>query len=349
MKASLLGCFLWISVSVHAQLTDIRHINFHRADSVADAYFGEPVTDLPALSQKLTRPFIRDEEKFRAIYKWVCNNIEFDYEVFRINREKRDKYDTPEALQAWNKKLTPVVFRNLILEKKTVCTGYAWLVQQLSVYSNITCVIVDGYGRNATANIRANGKPNHSWNVVKLNNKWYVCDPTWASGAYDADREMFIKKYDDSYFLTDPKVFIRNHFPVDSRWTLLEPEDSEFENGDLKRVANSTSPTLKEFLNGPLVYSSAYRHNITSLYPETFDISVSRNEAVNFRFGSDQVIEQIELAVHGPKKIEIVESKFSKNDEGLYCLNHSFTKKGRYIVHMKVNKSYAFTYTITVR
>lgn len=338
LKVCLFVCFVLVSVSLYAQLADFQYTDFYSADSVADANFGAGIMDLAALSDKLTRPLTREEEKFRAIYKWVCNNIEFDYEVFRINREKRDKFDTPEALKAWNKKLTPVVFRHLVEEKKTVCTGYAWLVQQLAQYAGIRCIIVDGYGRNASANVRKGGKPNHSWNAVKLNNNWYLCDPTWASGAYDADREMFVKKYDDSYFLADPKVFVRNHYPVDTQWTLLETPDSK-----------PKHPTLNEFLNGPLIYSSVYRHNITQLYPATFDIDATKSEAVNFRFASDQPMEQVELSVHGPDDIQSYRPELVKDRDGLYSLKHTFGKRGRHIVHVLLNNSYAFTYTVTVK
>jgi hypothetical protein len=348
MKVCLFFSLVLVSVSLHAQLTDFPQTDFRVADSVADANFGAPVTDLPALSDKLTHSFTREEEKFRALYKWVCNNIEFDYEVFRINREKRDKFDSPEELTAWNKKLTPIFFRHLIEEKKTVCTGYAWLLQQLAHHAGISCMIVDGYGRNATANIRKSGKPNHSWNAVKLNNKWYLCDATWASGAYDADREVFVKNYDDSYFLADPKVFVRNHYPVEAQWTLLALRQAQ-DSAVTTRVSNSEHPTLNEFLNGPLIYSSAYRHNITQLYPTTFDLRVAKNEVVNFRFASDQAMEKIELSVYRNEEVESYRPEFVKNPEGLYSLDHTFTEKGRHIVHVLLNKSYAFTYTVTVK
>jgi hypothetical protein len=345
MKVCLFVCFVLVSASLHAQLADFRHRNFHRADSIADVHFGAPVTDLAALSGNLTHSLLQEEEKFRAIYKWVCNNIEFDYEVFRINREKRDKFDTPEALKVWNKKLTPVVFRHLVEEKKTVCTGYAWLVQQLAQHAGISCRIVDGYGRNATVNVRKGGKPNHSWNAVKLNNKWYLCDPTWASGAYDADREVFVKKYDDSYFLADPKVFVRNHYPLETQWTLLGNEHSKPE---ATGERSGGIPTLQEFLNGPMIYSSSYRQNITQLYPSTFDIAATKNEPVNFRFASDRVMEQVALSIHRKDHVRSYQPELVINPDGLYSVDHTFTEKGRHIVHVLLNNSYAFTYAVTV-
>lgn len=343
-KVCLFFFFVLVSVSLHAQLTDFRHKNFYQADSVADAHFGASVTDLATLSDNLTHSLSTEEEKFRALYKWVCNNIEFDYATFRINREKRDRFDAPEELQAWNKKLTPIVFRNLILEKKTVCTGYAWLVQQLAQHAGILCVIVDGYGRNATVNVRTSGKPNHSWNAVKLNNKWYLCDPTWASGAYDADREMFIKKYDDLYFLADPSVFIRNHYPVDEQWTLLNTESKPEPQNSTPEVS-----TLQQFLNGPIIYSSAYQHGITQLYPASFDITTPRNESVTFRFASANDIHSIELSVHRDNNVKSYEPEFTKSSDGFYSFDHTFPNKGRHIVHVLTNKHNAYTYAVMVK
>lgn len=346
MKTPLLVyLFVLVSASLHAQLADFRNSNFHRADSVADVYFGEPVTDLPELSRKLTATLSSDDEKFRALYKWVCNNIEFDYELFRINREKRDKFDSPEALHAWNKKLTPVVYQHLIQERKTVCTGYAWLVQQLAQHAGITCFIVDGYGRNATVNVRKSGKANHSWNAVMLNGKWYLCDPTWASGSYDPDRDVFVKHYDDSYFLADPKVFIRNHYPLDAQWTLLQDQHSIPE----VTASDPALPTFQQFLNGPLIYASAYQNHVTNLFPETLDIEALRNEPVHFRFTSDRVMDRIELSVNGPDNPKIIKPEFLRNEAGMYSLSHAFTQKGRHIVHVMLNSSYAFTYSVTVR
>lgn len=326
-----------VSVSLHAQLADFRHVRFDRADSVADANFDESLYNLPELSRKLTQSLKTEEEKFRSIFKWVCGNIAFDFELFRLNRDKRNKYDSREALTDWNKKALPMVYRNLIEHKRTLCTGYAWLVQELARHAGIACVIVDGYGRNASINIRKADKANHSWNAVKLNGKWYLCDPTWASGVHDREGE-FIRKYDDAYFLTNPSVFIRNHYPLDPRWTLLETEGSK-----------SITPTLEEFLNAPLIYSNAYKHGITRLYPATFDIVTEKNEPVNFRFESNASIQCVELLVSKDQHSNSYEPEYRKDSEGLYSFNHTFSEKGRHILHVRLNDSYSFTYTVIVK
>lgn len=341
MKVTVfIGLFL-VSASLHAQLADFVHTDFRKADSVASAHFGEGVTDLADLSDKLTRSLKTNPEKFRAVYQWVCANIEFDYELFRLNRDKRDRYDSPEALMDWNKKFTPLVFQHLVLEKKTVCTGYAWLIQQLAMHASIPCVIVNGYGRTAKAGNMISGKPNHSWNAVELNGKWYLCDATWSSGAYDTDREVYVRNLDLSYFLADPTVFIRNHYPVERKWMLLESRDSKPEvRGD---------PTLNEFMNGPLVYSSAYKHNITRLSPETFELRAAKGDTLHFSFMSDATIQKIELAVHTDGKVHSFHPETIKDSAGRYTVDHAFADKGRHIVHVLLDSSYAFTYAVKVK
>lgn len=369
MKIFVILGLMLISVSLHAQLADFRHVRFNKADSIASENFNASLLDIPALSTRLTRSLTTEEEKFRAIFKWVCSNIEFDMELFRLNQNKRNKSGSDEALLAWNKKIMPVVYRNLVVDKKTVCTGYAWLLQELARHAGIVCVIVDGYGRHATANIRRADKANHSWNAVKLNGKWYLCDPTWASGVYDRDGD-FIRQYDNAYFLADPKVFVRNHYPLDQRWTLLEGGGSKMEvkNSTLAASSNvehnsasiallentdqsvtESRPSLAEFLNGPLIYSSAYRYNLTQLYPATFDITTTKDEPVGFKFASTQPLDQLELSLNKDQKVISAHPEFSVNADGLYSFSHTFSEKGRHVLHVRVNGSYVFTYAVTVK
>jgi hypothetical protein len=136
---------------------------------------------------------------------------------------------------------------------------------------------------------------------------------------------------------------VRNHYPVDASWTLLEGSKSETQHSN-----RENQPTLNEFLNGPLIYSSAYHHTLTDLHPATFDVHAKKNEAINFRFASDN-INQVELSIHRYDQVASYQPEFVKNPDGLYTLNHTFTKKGRHIVHVLLNNSYAFTYAITVQ
>jgi transglutaminase/protease-like cytokinesis protein 3 len=207
--------FLLLTIEyAYAQNRDFSAINFHRADSIADAYNEYPLTDAMMLSRKLTSRLHSDVEKFRAIYKWICNNIEFDYALYLENKLKRYRLKG-EDFTHWNDDFNQRWLRTLIDQRRTICTGYAFLLRELCAYAGIKCVIVDGYGRTKSKH------PNHSWNAVQLNNKWYLCDVTWASGYMNMDSLTYKKDYNEKYFLPDPVKFANTHKPLDNAWSLL--------------------------------------------------------------------------------------------------------------------------------
>lgn len=121
---------------------------------------------------------------------------------------------------------------------------------------------------------------------------------------------------------------------------LLEAQDS--------RPEVRADPTFNEFINGPLVYSGAYQHNISGLSPETFDLRALKGDTIRFSFMSDLEIENIELSVHRGDQVKAFRSAAVKDSAGRYTVDHSFIDKGRHIVHVMLDNSYAFTYTIKV-
>lgn len=110
---------LFLSFNTWAQAEDFKHVNFDRADNLAALHKGESLQNLPLLSYNLTHSLKTDVEKFRAIYLWVCQNIESDYEYFTRNKRKRKKLQGDSlGLAEWNREFSTKVFQRL-LEKKT--------------------------------------------------------------------------------------------------------------------------------------------------------------------------------------------------------------------------------------
>jgi transglutaminase/protease-like cytokinesis protein 3 len=326
---------LLISASLPAQLADFDNVDFEKADSVAALYPHHSLKNLNALANKLTTQFSKQEEKFRAIYTWVCLNIKNDYPLYITIKHKREKLNgKPTELREWNKKISKQVFDKLLRDHKTICTGYAYLIRELALHAGLSCKIIDGYGRTSQSNIGGKGTANHSWNVVQLNGKWYLCDATWSSGSIDNQAGVFVKKFDESYFLADPSLFIRNHYPLDTAWALLRDKS-----------------TLQEFLSRPLVYSGIYQYEIDQLFPETFDISATKGEVVSFgfRMSSDRIIGKVELKVNDLISSSSFFPSARKDSCGLYSIDHIFTTKGKYVVHILVDFNYLVSYTVTVR
>lgn len=315
----IVGLLLNLTCTCFAQLS-----TFVKADSVADLYRGHSLKDLRSLSQKLTVNLSTEEEKFRSIYKWVCSNIATDIELVDLHRVKRKEL-SGKALDKWNQEINTRMVNLLADERKTLCTGYAWLVRGLSKHSGIRCEIINGYGRRMGSNVGGTGFLNHSWNAVLLNNKWYVCDPAWSAGFVDGPTGTFKFQFEDAYFLADPEVFIRNHYPVDTTWSFV------------KEV-----PSLEEFLNGPVIFPGALKYKIQPMSPATITTEITKGEVLSFTFESE----------HNGRFVFVMGRKmvgpFMKNDRQ-YTYKHQFRRRGRFSIFLLMDNQLFVGYEVIVR
>jgi transglutaminase/protease-like cytokinesis protein 3 len=215
MKTSvmIMAILLVSGLSIHAQVSDFAGTDFSKADSVAELYVAHSLKDLKGLADKLTAPLCTEQEKFRAIFKWVCNNIEVDYALVVINKRKRTQLSGPR-LDRWNERFNATVFRTLLHKNKTICTGYAYLIRELAYHAGLSCSIMNGSARPGGIGTTGSLIVNHSWNLILLNGKWYYCDATWASGIFNRTTNQFVKRFNDKYFLTEPSLFSQEHQKV---------------------------------------------------------------------------------------------------------------------------------------
>ena len=140
-----------------------------------------------------------DKEKVYLIYKWVAENIEYDYENYKNNQPV--EYEPAQVLT----------------NKKTVCSGYARLFTKL-----LTCL---NYPEEKIKNIIRHSKglgydiekeitddnSDHEWNAVKIEDNWCLIDATWGAGSIVND--AFQKSYTEYYLCTPPTQFVRSHLP----------------------------------------------------------------------------------------------------------------------------------------
>lgn len=328
--------FIFISVFFlnisNAQIADFKNIDFTKADNIAKLNKGENLHNLPLLSYKLTSKLTTKVEKFRAIYTWVCTNINGDIrQTDKVSHFRKKLKNDSIALIKWNNEYKKKAFKKLLKHHKTMCTGYAYLIKELAFLADIECKIIDGYGRTVNSNIDTLETPNHSWNAVKLNNKWYLCDATWSSGYVDGN-SVFIKDYNDGYFLTAPVLFAKNHYPLQQKWLL------------------NTETTKTTFTDAPLVYGEAFKYKISTLIPTKMNVQVQKNEAVAFKFKALKNIPLNKVALviflgSNERKLSIYNLK---NENGMITFKNKFKWKGFYDVHLKIGDDIVATYSIKV-
>ncbi len=160
--------------------------------------------NLKYIHQQLVLDLSTDEEKVRAFYVWITDNISYDYPLSRSKWAKDRLFKQPlkKRLQRSLKK------------RSAICGGYAELFREFCRLSNIEAEVVAGYSKTSKGHISKQKKPDHGWNKVKINGQWQLIDATWGSGSVTKNGK-FIKDFDEHYFLTPPKKFYHNHFPAE--------------------------------------------------------------------------------------------------------------------------------------
>jgi hypothetical protein len=192
-----------------------------------------------SLAARLTTGYATDREKVRAIFRWVADNIAYDMEHFdRAARQARFRAAKPDTTFD-SRSLNDRIAYSVLKKRKAVCDGYARLFQSLCESSGLCSVIITGYARSEGDHLNTPFVANHSWNAVYLDSTWHLLDATWASGYVYANSEEFIPNFDETYFLTPPADFIRNHYPEDLEWTLLPdpPAPVEFDRAPYRPAA----------------------------------------------------------------------------------------------------------------
>jgi transglutaminase/protease-like cytokinesis protein 3 len=153
-----------------------------------------------AISNYINSNFKTDNDKIRAVFYWTASNISYDVE----NRFTSNSRETSE-----NK------IKNILKTRKGVCSDYTEIFNDLANKVGIKAVIVSGY----TKQNGAIDTISHAWCAAKINNKWYLFDPTWGSGYVNNGR--FFKKLNNYYFKAEPSKLISSHIPFDYLWQFL--------------------------------------------------------------------------------------------------------------------------------
>jgi hypothetical protein len=203
-----------------------------------------------SLSKILTAPYSTEIEKVRAIFSWVAQHITYNTYVIscqRKNGSARYTTEPEDTSMQWKSAIEMTAIK--VLKKRTaVCDGYAKLFKTLCDYAGLRCEIISGYARGYLQNDRR-FRSNHSWNAVMIDHVWHLLDVTWASG-YFTYSDQYVQRMDDNYFLTSPEQFIRDHYPEDLYWTLMD-----------------NPPSIPEFRKMPFHCKSFVKYSIGAFTP----------------------------------------------------------------------------------
>ena len=205
------------------------------------------------LALKLTQNLTTDEQKARAIYRWITANIAYDCKAYHNrNRATEDS-------------------QKILKRRKAICGGYSELFKTLCNHADIDCKVIVGYSRTDLKKIgKRIKKPEHAWNAVWFNDQWHLVDVTWGSGETDERVRFFKRRFKSSWFLSPSDLFLRSHYPSEEQWKLTY---SDFDKED--------------FEAGPIVRLTPPSVNISDFEPQTGTIFLQHNTTIQFKFQFD--------------------------------------------------------------
>lgn len=163
--------------------------------------------DYSNLAKSITSSCETDYQKIKAIYQWICDNIEYDTD-YKI-------YHADECYEA----------------KKGVCQAYCELFYYIAKAVNIKTEIITGKTKDFNGEIPTNG---HAWLFAYTRkNHGILLDPTWGAGT--VDKGVFHRNRNIwEWFNVEPEFMVLSHLPKNESYQLLDDPVSSPEFLDLQ-------------------------------------------------------------------------------------------------------------------
>ncbi|MDP4239232.1 MAG: transglutaminase domain-containing protein [Bacteroidota bacterium] len=182
------------------------------------------------IAHYLTRNLTLPSEKARAIYYWIAHAIRYDITKMNINNTYTNFQE-----------LVDDVLKN----RKGVCANYAALFQACCQSVGVQSYVIDGYTRQNNKVLFIG----HSWNAVKIDNRFYNIDATWAAGFLNGKK--YTQQFRDDFFMVPAAEFSRTHMPFDPVWQFLSNPitPKEFDKGDFSGLNKDSGFNYSDSIN----------------------------------------------------------------------------------------------------
>jgi len=115
-----------------------------------------------------------DIEIERALYNWVCVNMEYDWD-----HQDPSAVMDPDSANPYGG----------LVNGKGICLGFATTFQLLMDMAGVECITVVGAAFRSTEN--------HAWNMVRLDGTWTCVDSTWDEASMFPQQWMYFNVSSD--------------------------------------------------------------------------------------------------------------------------------------------------------
>ncbi|KAL5242945.1 hypothetical protein ACI65C_010355 [Semiaphis heraclei] len=188
-------------------------LEFAHIDQIAISVAQEEQKTFTDLVRMLVGKCGSDIEKARTIFRWITvQNLN------TMNSDDNLRGDTPMGLLRGIKHGTE---------------SYHALFKRLCSYAGLHCVVIRGHSKSAGYQPGVHfedSRIQNSWTAVYVAGAWRFVQCHWGARRLANAKEVGTKgkfeslryEYDDHYFLTDPREFIYEFFPLQPEWQLLK-------------------------------------------------------------------------------------------------------------------------------
>ena len=280
----------------------------------AEGHMDESHYNYSSIANSITAGSDSDYKKIRAIYNWICDNIEYDtsFSIYTAD----DCYKT----------------------KKGVCQAYCELFYQLAKAVGINTEIVRGLAKDKQGKVN-----NHAWiKAYTEDNTGMLLDPTWGAGSVDNGR--FIRSNNCwMWFDVSPEWMIFRHFPEEETNQLL---DNPLSMEEFVNLTPANDLWVEYGLNVHEIFDKARRKelNLPTFYNggegdfEILDIPMCSylrlGETYTFRI---RIKSQKYFAIFNNAELADM-NKWEDEGRGVYSINY-LVQKGDYLSFCLKNSS----------
>lgn len=263
--------------------------------------------DATTIADELAYEYDSDEEKVRAIFVWITDNIEYSYDVYLAQKddksERRIKAKTDEEYAELLLEQREEDLKTCLKKRGGVESDFSFLFMQMCKAVNIEAGEIEGYLRKSERRIGTMPRrPDHVWNWAIIDGEKQLFDVFLASGSFDKKEKLFTKEFDGGYFMPKPRVMVLDHYPADSTLLMIEPLISQ-----------------QEFADQPFKLKEYSESKIVEFFPKNGLIPTDATEIeFKFKFEDGEIPHRILLY----EKRGLSEQPFQMTDDGYFVLKY---------------------------
>lgn len=138
-----------------------------------------------------------DYQKVHAMADWLSSNVAYNWSLDEEVGKVSSTSEEYNKFYAYSEFYLEGVFLNRL----AVCNGYAKAMSLMCGIEGIKCYKVKGGSGRSSGTI--GNYPQHAWNKIEIDGKWYVVDTTWANERYSDGKDTFEVLKHNTLFMSE--------------------------------------------------------------------------------------------------------------------------------------------------